>query len=53
MITIKNHKSEICDYRIPCDMNINESIENFKKLIEEYQQKIIEITGIPKNIINK
>ena len=42
MITIKNSK----------DDNINEGFENLKKIIEEIQQKIIDITGIPKNRLN-
>lgn len=50
MITIKNHKGEICDYRPYIDVNINEEIESISKLIEECKQKFYEITRIPKNI---
>lgn len=51
MITIKNSKGQICDYRIPyIDVDIKESVENMSKLIEECKQQIYEITGIPSNI---
>ena len=53
MIIIKNHKGEICDYRSYYDIDINEEIENMSKLIKEYKQKMIETTGIPKEIFNK
>lgn len=53
MIIIKNDKGVICDYRIPYNINIKEEIDNIQKLINEYKQKIIEITGIPKEIFNK
>lgn len=49
MITIKNSKGDICDYRIPYNVDINEECENLKSIIEEIRQKIIDITGIPKN----
>lgn len=42
MITIKNHKGEICDYRPYIDIDINEEIENMQKLIDKYRQKMIE-----------
>ena len=40
MIVIKNSKADICDYRIPYDININEEIYNMKMLIEKYKQKL-------------
>lgn len=40
MITIKNDKGEICDYRPYIDVDISEEIENMQKLIEECKQKI-------------
>lgn len=52
MITIKNSRSDICDYRIPYDINIKEEVDNIQKLIEECKQKMIETTGISKNKIN-
>ena len=48
MITIKNSKGEICDYRIPYDVDISEEIENIQKLIEICKQKFYETTMIPK-----
>ena len=51
MITIKNHKGEICDYRPYIDIDINEEVENMQKLIDKCRQKMIETTGIPKNRI--
>lgn len=53
MIIIKNHKDKICDYRPYIDVNIKEEIENISKLIEQCKQKMIETTGIPKEIYNK
>ena len=53
MITIKNDKGEICDYRPYIDVDISEEIENMQKLIEECHKKFIENTGIPRNIMNK
>ena len=53
MITIKNDKGEICDYRPYIDVDISEDVENIQKLIEERKQKMYEIMGIPKNIFNK
>lgn len=54
MITIKNSNGDICDYRIPyIDVNISEQCENFKKIVDEIRQKFIDITGIPKNKLNK
>ncbi len=53
IIIIKNNKGEICDYRPYYEVDINEVIENMQKLIDEYEQKIIETTGIPKEIFNK
>lgn len=44
MIIIKNHKGEICDYRIPYDINIKKEVDNIQKLINKYKQKMIEIT---------
>ena len=41
MITIKNDKGEICDYRIPYDVNIKEELEDIKKLMETI--------GVPKD----
>ena len=35
MITIKNSKGDICDYRVPYNVNIEEDCENFKKIIKE------------------
>lgn len=58
MITIKNSKGQICDYRIPYNVDIKESVENMdrlieecKQLIEEYKKQFYEITRIPPNII--
>lgn len=48
MITIKNDKGEICDYRPYIDVDISEEIENMQKIIEYYHQKFIENTGIPR-----
>lgn len=48
MITIKNDKGEICDYRPCIEVNIKEEVENIRKLMEECKQKMIETTGIPK-----
>ena len=53
MITVKNSKGDICDYKIPYDININEETENIQKLINECKQKMIEITEIPKERLNK
>lgn len=53
MIIIKNRNGVICDYRPYYEVDINEKIENMSKLIEEYKQKMIETTGIPKEIFNK
>ena len=33
MITIKNHNNQICDYRIFCNININEELENIQNII--------------------
>ena len=52
MITIKNSKGDICDYRILYNVDINEECGNLKRIIEEIRQKIINITGIPKNRLN-
>lgn len=52
MITIKNPKGDICDYRIPYDVPIKEEIDNIQKLIDECRQKLIETTGIPKERLN-
>ena len=52
MTTIKNSKGDICDYRIPYDVNISEEIENIQKLIEMCKQKMYETTMIPKNYID-
>ena len=38
MITIKNDKGEICDYRPYIDVDISEEIENIQKIIEKYKQ---------------
>lgn len=51
MITIKNNKGEICDYRSYIDVNISEEIENIQKLIEVCKQKMYKITGIPKSVL--
>ena len=48
MITIKNDKGEICDYRIPYNVSINDEVENIQKLIDKCKQKMIETIGIPK-----
>lgn len=54
MITIKNSNRDICDYRIPyIDIDITEQCKNFKKIVDEIRQKFIDITGIPKNRLNK
>lgn len=53
MITVKNSKGNICDYKIPYDVNINDEVDNIQKLIDECKQKIIETTGIPKERLNK
>ena len=42
MIIIKNY-----------NVDINVEVENMSKLIEECKQKMIETTGIPKEIFNK
>lgn len=47
MITIKNSKGEICDYRIPYNINIKEEVDNIQKLIDECKQKLYETTMIP------
>ena len=39
MIYIKNDKGEICDYRIPYNVPINDEVENIQKLIEECRQR--------------
>ena len=52
MITIKNSNGDICDYRIPYNIFINEEIESIQKLIDECKKKMIEISGIPKDKIN-
>lgn len=49
MITIKNNKGEICDYRSYIDVDIKKEIENIKKVIELCHQKLYEITMIPKD----
>lgn len=51
MITIKNDKGEICDYRPYIDVDISEEIENMQKLIDKCRQKMIKTTGNPKNRI--
>ena len=51
MITIKNDKGEICDYRPYIDVDISEEIGNIQKLIEDCKQKMYEITGIPKSAL--
>ena len=51
MITIKNNKGEICDYRPYIDVDISEEIENIQKLIEVCKQKMYKITGIPKSVL--
>ena len=51
-ILIKNHNGKICDYRPYIEVNINKEIENIQKLIEECHQKMIDITGIPKEKLN-
>ena len=38
MITIKNSKGEICDYRIPYNINIKEEVDNIQKLIDSKGQ---------------
>lgn len=48
MITIKNDKGEICDYRPYIDVDISEEIENIQKIMEYYHQKFIKNTGIPR-----
>ncbi len=52
MIIIKNSKGDICDYRIPYNVPIKEEVDNIQKLIEECKQKMVEITGIPKERLN-
>lgn len=37
MIIIKNDKGDICDYRIPYDIDIKEEVNNIRKLINEYK----------------
>ena len=58
MITIKNSKGQICDHRIPYNVDIKESVENMdslieecKQLIEECKKQFYEITMIPSNRI--
>ena len=52
MISIKNSNGDICDYRIPYDINIKKEIDNIQKLIDECKQKMIDITGISKEKLN-
>ena len=51
MITIKNDKGEICDYRPYICVDISEEIGNMRKLIEDCKQKMYEITGTPKSAL--
>ena len=49
MQTIKNSKSQICDFRSYIDVDIKKEIEDIIKIMEVVHQKFIETTGIPIN----
>lgn len=51
MQTIKNSKSQICDFRSYIDVDIKKEIEDITKIMEVVHQKLIENTGIPKNLL--
>lgn len=52
MQTIKNSKSQICDFRSYIDVDIKKKeIEDITKIMEVIHQKIIENTGIPRNLL--
>ena len=53
MITIKNSKGQVCDYRVFSDIDITESVENIQKLINECIEKMNDVTGIPKELYDK
>ena len=51
MQVIKNSKSQICDFRSYIDVDIKKEIEDITKIMEVIHQKIIENTGIPRNLL--
>ena len=51
MQTIKNSKSQICDFQSYIDVDIKKEMKDITKIMEVVHQKIIENTGIPRNIL--
>ena len=51
MQMIKNSKSQICVFRSYIDVDIKKEMEDITKIMEVVHQKLIENTGIPRNIL--
>ena len=51
MQMIKNSKSQICNFRSYIDVDIKKEMEDITKIMEVVHQKLIENTGIPRNIL--
>ena len=51
MQTIKNSKSQICDFQSYIDVDIKKEMKDITKIMEVVHQKLIENTGIPRNIL--
>ena len=51
MQMIKISKSQICVFRSYIDVDIKKEMEDITKIMEVVHQKLIENTGIPRNIL--
>ena len=49
--TIKNPKGQIYDFRSYIDVDIKKEMEDITKIMEVVHQKLIQNTGIPRNIL--
>ena len=52
MITIKNYKGEICDYRIPYCVDVKGEVECIKRLIEECRREFDKTNMFPRGRLN-